>query len=153
VTVARYASDSRAEARTLLRHSTAWVLAINSACAMLIALAGGPFIQRVFGPSYTASYTALLILLPGVVIYTPIAVSAWYFNAHLQKPIVNLIVAGVSAVLNGLLTLMWAPRYGLTGVAWSTTTAYIAASLLNVVLIRRESARDVPPTAAGGSAC
>jgi O-antigen/teichoic acid export membrane protein len=147
VTVSRYASATRAEARALLKRSTAWVLMGNAGCAVMLALAGGPFIHRVFGPSYDASLPALLILLPGVVIYTPIAVTAWYFNAHLQKPAVNLIVAAFSALLNGLLTLTWAPRFGLAGVAGATTTAYVAASLLNLAFVRRESEREMwgPP--------
>jgi O-antigen/teichoic acid export membrane protein/SAM-dependent methyltransferase len=137
-TVSRYASASRPQAGALLSRSIGWVLAVSTACAVGLAVAGGPFIAWVFGPSYAGSFTALLILLPGVVLYTPVAISAWFFNAHVQKPGVNLLVAGSSALVNGLLTLLWAPRYGLTGVAWATTTAYVCASVLNVVLIGRE---------------
>jgi O-antigen/teichoic acid export membrane protein len=98
-------------------------------------------IERVFGPSYAASTPVLRILLPGVVAYTPVAVTTWYFNAHLHKPIANLLVAGFSVTLNAALTLWLAPIYGLSGVAWSTSIAYLSASLFNVVLIRRESSR------------
>ena len=143
VTVSRYAAASPAAARRLLVRSMLVVVTVNAVCAVALAIAGGPLIARLFGPSYAESTTALRLLLPGIVIYTPIAVSAWYFNAHLQKPIINLVVAGFSATLNGLLTWLWAPTHGLAGVAAATSTAYIAASVLNFILVERE-APDAP---------
>lgn len=139
VTVSRYASATPPEARRLLLRSAAWVVAVNVACALGLAIVGAPIIERIFGPSYAESSRVLLILLPGVVAYTPIAVTTWYVNAHLRKPILNLFIAGFSAAVNAALTLVWAPIYGLSGVAWATSVAYLSASLLNVVLIHRES--------------
>ena len=141
VTVSRYAAAGRQEARLLLARSAGWVLAVSAACAAGLAVVGGPVIERIFGPSYAPSATVLRILLPGVVAYTPVAVTTWYFNAHVQKPIVNLIVAGFSVAVNASLTLVLAPAYGLAGVAWSTSIAYVSASILNAALIRRESLR------------
>ena len=141
VTVSRYAAAGRREARGLLVRSAGWVLLVSAGCAAGLALVGGVVIERVFGPSYAASTPVLRILLPGVVAYTPVAVTTWYFNAHLHKPIANLLVAGFSVTLNAALTLWLAPIYGLSGVAWSTSIAYLSASLFNVVLIRRESSR------------
>jgi len=141
VTTARYASASPAEAYALIKRSSAWVLAISVACAMAIAVLGGPIIALVFGSSYAASARALLILLPGVVAFTPVGVAIWYVNAHLRKPLVNLVIVGFSALLNMVLTIVWAPRYGVTGVAWATTSAFVAASLLAALLVVREGAR------------
>jgi O-antigen/teichoic acid export membrane protein len=146
VTISRYASASPVEALALLKRSAAWVLAISAGCAVGLAVVSGPIIRLIFGSSYAGSASALLILLPGVVAFTPIAVSTWYFNAHLHKPSINLAVGAFSALLNISLTLLWAPKYGLDGVAWSTTTAYVAASLLSVVLVGRESPRPAAPT-------
>ena len=139
VSSARYAAATRADARALLNRSTRWVLTVSAATALAMAIAARPVIRLAFGPSYLESGTVLLIILPGVVAYTPIAVVTWYFNAHRQKPIVNMVIAGFSALLNASLTLMWAPKHGLAGVAWATTTAYIAASLFSIVMVRRES--------------
>jgi O-antigen/teichoic acid export membrane protein len=74
--------------------------------------------------------------------YTPIAVSNWYFNAHLHKPWVNLLVGLLSAIVGSLLTVLWAPAHGLTGIAWATTTGYMSASLLNLAMIRMTLVRD-----------
>jgi O-antigen/teichoic acid export membrane protein len=139
VSSARYAAASRADARALLRRSARWVLAVSGATAIGLAIVARPVIRLGFGASYNESATVLQIILPGVVAYTPIAVVTWYFNAHRQRPIVNLIIAGFSAILNASLTLLWAPRHGLAGVAWATTTAYVAASLFSIVMVRRES--------------
>jgi O-antigen/teichoic acid export membrane protein len=139
VTVSRYASATPPAARRLLLRSAAWVVAVNVACALGLAILAGPVIERMFGPSYAASSHVLRILLPGVVAYTPVAVTTWYVNAHLQKPMLNLLIAGFSAAVNAALTLVWAPRYGTSGVAWATSVAYISASLLNVVVIHRQS--------------
>jgi len=135
----RYAAATRAEARALLKRSSVWVLTVSSATAIALAVVSGPLIRLVFGSAYAESSRLLVILLPGVVAYTPVAVGNWYFNAHVRRPIVNLVIAGFSAILNGTLTLIFAPVYGLAGVAWSATAAYMAASLLSVVLIRRLS--------------
>src|SRR5262245_50277220 len=140
VTVSRYASASADEARALLRRSIRWVLALNTACGIAGGLAGLVVIPWLFGVSYVPSSHLLLILLPGVIAYTPVGVSAWYFNAHLHKPSANLLVGGVSALMNGSLTLLLAPRFGIAGVAWAATTGYVCGSLLNVMLIRHLSA-------------
>jgi O-antigen/teichoic acid export membrane protein len=145
VTVSRYASASPGEARELLRRSTRWVLALNGACGLAGGLAGLVVIPWVFGASYAPSSRLLLILLPGVIAYTPVGVSAWYFNAHLHKPSANLVVGAASALLNGCLTLLWAPRFGIAGVAWAATTGYICGSLLNAMLIRHLSPASPAP--------
>lgn len=139
VSSARYASARPAEARALLKRSALWVLAMSSATAIALAATAGPVITLAFGSSYAESAHILLILLPGVVAFTPTAVATWYFNAHVRKPLANLVVAGFSAIINGALTLIWAPTYGLTGVAWATSTAYIAGSVLSLILVRRQS--------------
>jgi O-antigen/teichoic acid export membrane protein len=139
VSSARYAAASPADARALLVRSAKWVVAVSTATAIGLAIAGRPAIRLAFGPSYGESATILMIILPGVVAYTPIAVVTWYFNAHARKPIVNLVIAGFSAILNASLTLLWAPTHGLIGVAWATTTAYVAASLFSVFMIRRHA--------------
>ena len=148
VTVSRYASASADEARTLLRRSTRWVLALNSACGIAGGLAGLVLIPWLFGASYAPSSRLLLILLPGVIAYTPVGVSAWYFNAHLHKPSANLFVGGVSALMNGILTLLLAPHFGIAGVAWAATTGYLCGSLLNAMLIRHLSAAPGVPAPA-----
>jgi O-antigen/teichoic acid export membrane protein len=138
VSSARYATATTPEARALLRRSALWVLGMSSASAAALAILGGPVITLAFGSSYAESARVLLILLPGVVAFTPTAVATWYFNAHRRKPLVNMAVAGFSATLNGALTLFWARRYGLAGVAWAATTAYALASVLSLILVRRE---------------
>jgi O-antigen/teichoic acid export membrane protein len=140
VSSARYATATRADARALLARSARWVVVVSAATALAIAVSARVAIRMAFGPSYAPSADILMIILPGVVAYTPIAVVVWYVNAHLNKPIVNLVIAGFSATLNASLTLLWAPRYGLTGVAWATTTAYVAASLFSLIIIRRHAA-------------
>jgi len=139
VSSARYAAATPDDARALLRKSARWVLAVSSTTAVGLAVLARPVIAAAFGSSYAPSATVLMIILPGVVAYTPIAVVTWYFNAHVNKPIVNLVIAGFSAIVNAALTVVWAPRYGLVGVAWATTTAYLAASLFSIFMIRREA--------------
>jgi O-antigen/teichoic acid export membrane protein len=142
VTISRYAAATPAQAVSLLKRSAALVVVVSAACAAAIAVAGGFVIAHVFGAAYTGSTGPLLILLPGVVSYTPIAVSNWYFNAHLHKPWVNLLVGLMSATVGSLLTVLWAPAHGLAGIAWATTTGYMTASVLNLVLIRLTLVRD-----------
>jgi O-antigen/teichoic acid export membrane protein len=139
VTIARYGSSSPEEAAGLLARSCLFVLSVNACCAVALALIARPLILGVFGPQYERSLDVLLVLLPGVVIYSPVAVTVWYVNAHLRKPAINLLVAGSSALTGTLLMVMWATPHGLVGVAAAATCGYVAASLLNVVLFRRLS--------------
>jgi len=139
VTVARYASASREDAARLLVRSSLFVLLVNACCAVGFALVAHPLILRVFGAQYEGSVNVLFTLLPGVVIYSPIAVTTWYFNAHLRRPSLNLLVASFSAVSGAVLIVALAPSHGLVGVALAATCGYVAASVLNVVLLQRSS--------------
>jgi O-antigen/teichoic acid export membrane protein len=49
------------------------------------------------------------------------------------------VVVGFSAVCGSILILLLAPRFGLVGVGIATTCGYMAAAILNVVLLRRTS--------------
>jgi O-antigen/teichoic acid export membrane protein len=81
----------------------------------------------------------LLILLPGVVLYSPVAVTTWYFNAHLRRPALNLAVASFSAICGAAFIWMLAPSRGLVGVAVASAGAYAAASAFNLVILQRSS--------------
>ena len=139
VTVARYGSASRADAARLVVRSSLFVLLVNAGCAAAVALVARPMIMLAFGAEYEASVPLLLVLLPGVVLYSPVAVTTWYFNAHLKRPSLNLVVASFSAICGAALIGILAPSHGLVGVALATTCGYAAASALNIVILQRSS--------------
>ena len=139
---ARYASASRADARALLARSAGWVLAVSTALALALAAVGRPVIELLSGLVRRVGRSAVDSPARCRRLHADRRGPTWYFNAHVRKPLVNLVIAGFSALLNASLTLWWAPAYGLTGVAWATTVAYISASILSLVIVHRQSSRS-----------
>jgi O-antigen/teichoic acid export membrane protein len=139
VAAPRFAQATRLDAARLLVRAGAAVLALNAVCALVLALVADPVLPLVFGAQYAGAAPILRALLPGVVLYSPVAVAAWYFNAHLKRPAINMVVVGFSAACGSLLILLLAPRFGLVGVGVATTCGYTAAAILNMVLLRRTS--------------
>jgi len=139
VTAPRFANATRLDAARLLVRAGAAVFAVNAVIGIVLGLLADPLVPLVFGPQYAGAVPILRALLPGIVIYGPIAVAAWYFNAHLKRPAINLVVVGFSAACGWIFIALLAPRFGLVGVGIATSCSYVAAAILNVVLLRRTS--------------
>ena len=79
-----------------------------------MVLLGAPMIRLVFGADFLPAYSALLVLLPGVVLMGVQRVCGAP-ALRTGRPAVIASIYGVSLFCNALLNVVWIPRWGLIG--------------------------------------
>jgi O-antigen/teichoic acid export membrane protein len=110
------------------------------AFGLIIALAwivlGAPMIRLVFGADFLPAYTALLVLLPGVVLMGVQRVCGAP-ALRTGRPAVIAAIYGLSLCCNVLLNVAWIPRWGLIGASAASTVSYSLSTLLFVAWTAR----------------
>jgi O-antigen/teichoic acid export membrane protein len=110
-------------------------LAITAAAAVVLGAIGKPFIELVYTSDFSPAYSALLVLLPGVVllgggkVLTNELAGRGY--AHY-----NSINSGLALVATLVLDVLLIPRYGITGAALASSIAY-ALNLMTALVFYR----------------
>jgi O-antigen/teichoic acid export membrane protein len=99
------------------------VLWITLAAAGLLAAIAQPLIQLMFGSDFVGAVTAMLILLPGIVLLSSARVLANDFAARGWVGI-NMALAALILLINTVANLVLIPQYGFLGAAMATTLAY-----------------------------
>jgi O-antigen/teichoic acid export membrane protein len=108
----------------LVQRTVRAVLILSAFLGGMLAIVAPFVIPRLFGAAFEGSVTPLLILIPGIVLFAPGAVIATFFSVKLGKARYAFWMTALSAVTTGLVALIAAPRYGATGAAIASTTAY-----------------------------
>ena len=91
-----------------------------------------PFlIQLFYGEAFADAARVLQIILPGVVFLT---ISRILSNdiAGRGRPGINMVLAGVSVLINLTANIVLIPRYGIYGAAWASTFSYTINSFLKI---------------------
>ncbi|MFC1687631.1 flippase [Patescibacteria group bacterium] len=99
----------------------------------LIAVVFGKIIIDVlYGPVFESSYSALVILLPGVIMMT---INYVLFNnfASRGKPIMNSITLVVALVINIVLNIFFIPKWGINGAALASTISYTFSAIVSII--------------------
>lgn len=112
---------------------------ITTTAAMLGLAVCAPWIIRMFGPAYRDAVGPLLVLLPGVGVYSLAHITTVYWYGFARKPQINLLIAGVSLAVDIGGVMFLVPRFGLIGAALASTIAYVVAMTLNIFLYARHS--------------
>jgi O-antigen/teichoic acid export membrane protein len=89
-----------------------------------------------FGSSFRASITPLLILLPGLSFFSVTTVLAGYITG-VGKPQVNLTVSSISLVVILTAGSILVPKLGIDGAAIANSASYIVSTLLTSLFFRR----------------
>lgn len=85
----------------------------------LLILLGKPFIERWVGVGYSVSYTVLLILaIPTIIALMQNASVQLLFGVSKHK--IPVIASLIESIINLVLSILLAPKYGLIGVAMGT---------------------------------
>lgn len=104
-------------------------VAVASFGAVVIAVAAPLVVPLLFGQAFAPSVGILLIMLPGVVVFT--AARAWHVYllgvGELRTPAVGA-VAGLAVCV--MLELLLVPRYGALGAALATSVAYAVFAIV-----------------------
>jgi O-antigen/teichoic acid export membrane protein len=119
---------------------TRLVFCFTAAAALVVGLLA-PLIVRLWGPGASMAASALVWLLPGIVMGAATRIVAYDFSAR-GKPIYNSYLSIVVMFINVVSNVLLIPRLGIIGGAISTTIAYSVNSVATAVLYRRFS--DLP---------
>ncbi|HEX7294920.1 MAG TPA: polysaccharide biosynthesis C-terminal domain-containing protein [Pyrinomonadaceae bacterium] len=106
--------------------------------AIFLALLATQAIPWLYGEPFRPSISALLWLLPGIVIFSVANVLAAYI-AGIGKPRLNLYVSGVSLIITVSLDLLLIPRFSIVGAAIASTASYSVAALMLIFFFVRET--------------
>ena len=135
------AHDNNVESRKLIIKTCWYVTGISAVTACILALLAIPLVHYAYGTSYHDSLIALWILLPGMVAFGVSTITTPYFLGKLGKPHLGAIVAIVSLLSNIALNIVLIPIFKVNGAALSSTFSYFLATLVNLYLFNRVSAK------------
>jgi O-antigen/teichoic acid export membrane protein len=108
-------------------------------------------VPLVYGRPFAGAVGPLLLLIPGIVAYSPASVLSAYFSMRKGLMRYPMIVAGTSAAVNALLCIGLVPHFGAKGAAVASTGGYVVGSGLLLAMffkVARTSLVEVVPTAA-----
>ena len=129
VTAPAVHEDERTAAR-LVGRAAGRGLVLTAAVAIAVGIVAPFGIPLVLGEAFADAGTALLLLLPGIVLYAPVAILVVYLSVRRGRPRLSLAVSvvGMAATLGAAFLLI--PAYGLAGAAIASTIGYAAGALL-----------------------
>lgn len=113
-----------------------WVLWITAVAASVLAGIAQPLIVLLFGPTFEGSAFVLVILLPGMVLFSCARVLANDFAAS-GRVGVNLMLSLMVLAINTAGNLALIPAFGMIGAAIATTLAYCITLIAYLVLQSR----------------
>ncbi|MFO0704366.1 MAG: flippase [Candidatus Andersenbacteria bacterium] len=123
--------------QTTARISRQTVLLMTFASAG-VALACPWLIPKVFGPEFEPAVNALLVLLPGVLIFSVAKILGNDFSGR-GLVVTNSVISGLALVANVGLNILFIPRLGINGAALSSTITYSLATIVLVILFARHT--------------
>jgi len=94
-------------------------------------------VPLVYGNEFRGAVLPLVLLIPGIIAYSPASVLSAYFSMRHGKMRYPMIVAGVSAVVNALLCIALIRTLGASGAALASTAGYAVGSALLLAMFFR----------------
>ena len=122
--------DKRRGLTPLIARFALW---LTFAGALVIAALAYPLTKILFGAEFTAAVSAILFLLPGIVLGAGGRVLANDAAARGMVGI-NMVSAAVIVVVNALGNIALIPSYGIDGAAAATSFAYAVNFILRLVI-------------------
>lgn len=130
--------NARSSFVPLMARSVFWA---TTAAGAFLAAISQPLINLLFGAEFAEAAIVILILLPGIVLFSLGRVLANDFASRGWVGL-NLILAGVVLIFNTIANLALIPIYGAAGAAMATSAAYIVSVIIRLALQNRLT--DIP---------
>lgn len=130
---------SRERAVALVARSIRQMILGGAIMGAVLFILAPTLLPAVFGPQYREGVDPVRILLVGIVPSTTISVLATYFTNQAGRPRVSLAVGGVGAALNAGFSVLFVPRYGITGAAIATSGSYLVQAVAALMLFQRST--------------
>ena len=111
---------------------------VTGSAAIVLSLLGKPMIQILYGSTYNASFLAMLLILPGILMMSVYKVIVRNFSSRNRQQ-VSVFAAVIALSLNILLNFYLIPKYGIEGAAVASTISYGVASTILIAKLKIES--------------
>jgi O-antigen/teichoic acid export membrane protein len=138
-TTALAVSASDDDAVTEIARGVRAAIAATALAGIALAVVSPFAIPFLFGPRFSGATVPLLILIPGVLAFSPGQLFAVYFSMRLGETRIPLGVAVASAALTGALAVLVIPLLGLTGAALATSVGYALSMSIAAILFSRRA--------------
>ena len=125
------------EAVAVVAQTVRHALLLTAAFGLALGAVSIVAVPIVYGDAYSGAVLPLLILIPGIIAYSPASVLSAYFSMRRGQMRFPMIVAGTSAIVNALFCLVLVSPYGAGGAATASTAGYVVGSLLLMMLFFR----------------
>ena len=129
------------DAGEIVKHTTRVArlsLWATAAGALALGLLATQAIPALYGEAFRPSITALLWLLPGIVVFSIATVLAAYI-AGIGKPHLNLMVSGFSLIVTIALDFALIPKLNIVGASIASTVSYSISALMLIAFFMRET--------------
>jgi O-antigen/teichoic acid export membrane protein len=131
--LAQTAKDEEKFKRYLAETYRFLLVVVFAACALVTPVAA-PVIQLFYGKEYLPTANLLIVLIwSEVPIFFAAALGSALIAKNLQRYMP--IGAGLGAVMNIVLNLIWIPKYGAMGASWATVISYSFCGIFYLLLI------------------
>ncbi len=117
---------------TACRHGLFWVGMAGLAMYFLRHF----LVSTLYGGAFLPAMVPLAYLLPGVFLLSFWKVLAVDLSGR-NRRFPTTVASGIAFLVNTALNLIWIPRYGMLGAAWSSTISYTIQSLVAVTFFVR----------------
>ncbi len=127
--------DRRSQLTALTARHTLWLSVV---IAVGILLVGEPFIVLLYGEAFRPAAWALLLLMPGVILYNMASVTGSDIAGR-GRPWLTAVHAMIAFAINIVANLLLIPRYDSAGAAFASTIAYAYLGVATMWVFRRVS--------------
>ena len=110
--------------------------------AMCLGVAASQAIPLLYGEAFWPSFPALVLILPGIAVFSTVNILAAYI-AGIGQPRLNLLVAVVALLVTVSLDLYLIPRFGILGASLASTASYSVSAILTIFLYVRKTGSPV----------
>jgi len=138
----RFSSASRDESYELAAKTCRMALLWGVGCALVLLAIGGAMIRMIYGSAFSPSVRAMMILLPGTILYGLAHITTAYFNGFVARPAINTALGAVSLVIGVGLDMILIPSFGIAGASLASSVAYVLSMVVTLTVFSKISGRS-----------
>lgn len=118
------------------------ILTASVISALCLGVAASQAIPLLYGEAFWPSFPALVLILPGIAVFSTVNILAAYI-AGIGQPRLNLLVAVVALAVTVSLDLYLIPRLGILGASLASTASYSVSAILTIAIYVRKTGSPV----------
>jgi O-antigen/teichoic acid export membrane protein len=134
------AVDPKADAGRIAAVLTRTTIAVTLVTAIPAFILGPYLVRLIYGAQFADAGVALRLILPGVVLYSIVAILSRYIVGR-GRPGAGTLLLLIGLAANVVCNLVLIPRYGIVGAAASSSISYGLTALVTLVVFLRMSGR------------